>query len=134
MKINAFPKKNERFFRLNIKADLSMRLKSLHGVPGRHRHRRDCPFMAAFRLSWAAPPRAPSSPFWRRLILLYEPVKRLTNVNNTIQQGIAGAERVFSIIDMETGVRNSEEAVPLPRISPGIDIENVTFRYEERPS
>ncbi len=32
--------------------------------------------------------------FLTALIMLYEPVKRLTNVNNTIQQGIAGAERV----------------------------------------
>jgi subfamily B ATP-binding cassette protein MsbA len=52
-------------------------------------------------------------------------------VNNTIQQGIAGAERVFSIIDVEPEIRNSEQAVPLPRISRGIDVENVTFRYEE---
>jgi len=37
--------------------------------------------------------------FLAALLMLYEPVKRLTNVNNTIQQGIAGAERVFSIID-----------------------------------
>ncbi|MDP2725780.1 MAG: ABC transporter transmembrane domain-containing protein, partial [Syntrophales bacterium] len=37
--------------------------------------------------------------FLTAIIMLYEPIKRLTNVNNTIQQGIAGAERVFSIID-----------------------------------
>jgi subfamily B ATP-binding cassette protein MsbA len=71
--------------------------------------------------------------FLTALIMLYEPVKRLTNVNNTIQQGIAGAKRVFSIIDTIPDIRNDERAVNLPKISRGIDIKNVTFRYEEAP-
>ena len=71
--------------------------------------------------------------FLTALIMLYEPVKRLTNVNNTIQQGIAGAERVFSIMDLVPDIRNRPDAVPLPRISREIEIRNVTFRYEEAP-
>ena len=71
--------------------------------------------------------------FLTALIMLYEPVKRLTNVNNTIQQGIAGAKRVFSIIDMEPDIKNSVDAIPIPKISRGIDIEKVTFCYEETP-
>jgi subfamily B ATP-binding cassette protein MsbA len=71
--------------------------------------------------------------FLAALIMLYEPVKRLTNVNNCIQRGIAGAERVFSIIDMEPDIKNSVDATPIPKISRGIDIENVTFCYEEAP-
>ena len=71
--------------------------------------------------------------FLTALIMLYEPVKRLTNVNNTIQQGIAGAKRVFSIIDTIPDIRNDARAVALPKISEGIDIQNVTFRYEEAP-
>ncbi|MCL5808137.1 MAG: lipid A export permease/ATP-binding protein MsbA [Deltaproteobacteria bacterium] len=71
--------------------------------------------------------------FLTALIMLYEPVKRLTNVNNTIQQGIAGAERVFSIIDLVPEIRNHSEAVPLARITREIKIQNVTFGYEETP-
>jgi subfamily B ATP-binding cassette protein MsbA len=71
--------------------------------------------------------------FLTALIMLYEPVKRLTNVNNTIQQGIAGAERVFSIIDLVPEIGNRADAAPLPRISREIEIRNVTFRYEEAP-
>jgi len=71
--------------------------------------------------------------FLTALIMLYEPVKRLTNVNNTIQQGIAGAQRVFSIMDLVPEIRNRPDAVPLPRISREIEIRNVTFRYEEAP-
>jgi subfamily B ATP-binding cassette protein MsbA len=71
--------------------------------------------------------------FLAALILLYEPIKRLTNVNNTIQQGIAGAQRVFSIIDAVPEIRNKPGAIPLPAISKAIDIRNVTFRYENTP-
>jgi len=126
-----FSEENERFFRLNIKA-VSINAAS-------------SPFMeflggigiAAIILygglqviKGGATPGTFFS-FLTALIMLYEPVKRLTNMNNTIQQGIAGAQRVFSIIDMEPEISNSEQAVPLPRISQGIDIENVNFRYEE---
>ena len=69
--------------------------------------------------------------FLAALLLLYEPVKRLTNVNNTIQQGIAGAERVFSIIDRVPDIIDKPKAINLPPITRGIDIKNVTFRYEE---
>jgi subfamily B ATP-binding cassette protein MsbA len=71
--------------------------------------------------------------FLTALIMLYEPVKRLTNVNNTIQQGIAGAQRVFAIIDLVPEIGNRPGAAPLPRISREIEIRNVTFSYEEAP-
>ena len=71
--------------------------------------------------------------FLTALIMLYEPVKRLTNVNNTIQQGVAGAERVFGIIDTVPDIRDEPDAIDLPKISQGIDIENVTFCYDETP-
>ena len=71
--------------------------------------------------------------FLTAIIMLYEPIKRLTNVNNTIQQGIAGAERVFSIIDQAPEIMNKAGAVVLPKITTGIEINNVTFCYEMAP-
>jgi len=71
--------------------------------------------------------------FLAALLMLYEPVKRLTNINNTINQGIAGGERIFSIIDRVPDIIDKPGAVNLPQITKSIDIENVTFRYEEKP-
>ncbi len=71
--------------------------------------------------------------FLAALIMLYEPVKRLTNVNNTIQQGIAAAQRVFHILDTIPDIRNAPQAIALPKISNHIDIRDVTFSYEEDP-
>jgi subfamily B ATP-binding cassette protein MsbA len=71
--------------------------------------------------------------FIAALLMLYEPIKRLTNVNNTINQGVAGAERIFSVIDRTPDIEDRPGAVALPKISRGIDIENVTFCYETTP-
>ncbi|NTW78001.1 MAG: ATP-binding cassette domain-containing protein, partial [Syntrophaceae bacterium] len=71
--------------------------------------------------------------FLAALLMLYEPVKRLINVNNTIQQGIAGADRVFSIIDRLPDIDDKPGARALPPITRSIDIENVTFHYEKTP-
>lgn len=71
--------------------------------------------------------------FLAALLMLYEPVKRLINVNNTIQQGIAGADRVFSIIDRVPDIDDKPGARALPPVTRSIDIEDVTFSYEKTP-
>lgn len=71
--------------------------------------------------------------FLAAVLMLYEPVKRLTNINNTINQGIAGADRIFSIIDRVPDIKDKPGAVNLSPIKNNIDIESVTFRYEEKP-
>jgi subfamily B ATP-binding cassette protein MsbA len=71
--------------------------------------------------------------FLAALFLLYEPIKRLTNVNNTINQGIAGADRIFSIIDLKPDIEDKPDARELPPITQSIDIQNVTFCYDTTP-
>jgi subfamily B ATP-binding cassette protein MsbA len=71
--------------------------------------------------------------FLAAVLMLYEPVKRLANVNNTVNQGIAGADRVFSIIDLVPDIKDKSDAIVLPPVSRRIDIENVMFCYEQTP-
>ena len=71
--------------------------------------------------------------FLTALIMLYEPVKRLTNTNNVIQQGIAAAVRVFNVMDMSPDIKNRDNAKELTRISGKIEIRNVTFSYDDEP-
>ena len=35
------------------------------------------------------------------VFLLYDPIKKLTRVNAVVQQGFAGAERIFQVLDTE---------------------------------
>ncbi len=69
--------------------------------------------------------------FMTALLMLYEPVKRLSGINNTIQQGIAAAERVFEVIDTLPEVEERPEAKPLPGVRAGIAFEGVGFRYAD---
>ena len=71
--------------------------------------------------------------FLTAIIMLYEPVKRLTNVNNTIQQGIAAATRVFNIMDITPEIKDKKKAIHLPSISNNIDIRNISFSYDDTP-
>ena len=67
--------------------------------------------------------------FLTALMLLYEPVKHLTSVNNVIQQGLAAAERVFDILDISPEIADAPDAVDIPQSSGHIAFSNVSFRY-----
>jgi subfamily B ATP-binding cassette protein MsbA len=69
--------------------------------------------------------------FLAALLMLYEPVKRLSNVNNSIQQGLAGASRIFEILDTVPEIRNKPGARDLGEIREGIEFQDVWFKYEE---
>ena len=69
--------------------------------------------------------------FMTALLLLYRPVKSLSNINNTIQQGIAAAERVFAVIDTLPEIQDRPEAIELKEIREGISFDNVSFQYTE---
>ena len=67
--------------------------------------------------------------FLTALFMLYEPVKRLSRVNNVIQQGIAAATRVFEVMDTLPEVEEKPGAPPLPPIRREIELDHVAFRY-----
>lgn len=69
--------------------------------------------------------------FLAALLMLYEPVKRLSGVNNTVQQGLAAASRIFEVLDTVPEIRNKPGAEVLSSVSKGIEFQNVSFKYEE---
>jgi subfamily B ATP-binding cassette protein MsbA len=69
--------------------------------------------------------------FLTALIAAYEPVKGVTKINSTIQQGLAAATRVFAILDVEPEIRDKENAVTLPPFSRRIECKNLSFRYND---
>ncbi len=71
--------------------------------------------------------------FITAMFLLYEPFKRLTKTNSTIQQGVAGAERVFELLDTAPEVVDRPAARPLTAMKRGIVFEHVGFRYGADP-
>ena len=68
------------------------------------------------------------------LLLAYQPVKALGNLNISVQEGLAGADRIFKLLDskpelMELDDKNNKAI----NISKGkIEIKNLSFAYEEK--
>src|SRR5262249_28759968 len=64
------------------------------------------------------------------LVMLYQPFKKLVRTNYTIQQGIAGAERAFSLLDMKPTIVDRPGARVIDGVREGIEFHDVTFAYE----
>jgi len=67
--------------------------------------------------------------FLAAVFMCYAPIRELSQVNLEIQEGLAGAARVFELLDTATEIKEEEETVSLPLISKGIDFQKVTFKY-----
>jgi len=63
------------------------------------------------------------------LVMLYEPIKRLTNIHNIFQQGVGAAQRVFEYLDTSQDVAEHPNAVRLAKFENHIRFENVSFCY-----
>lgn len=62
------------------------------------------------------------------------PIINFGNFYNQLMMAMAGAERVFALLDMEPEVADTDDAKPIPRITGHVQFENVTFGYNpERP-
>ncbi len=74
--------------------------------------------------------------FITALLLAYEPMKRLANLNSSLQEGLAGAQRLFELLDTEPGIQDSPGAQPLPAPTAGeIELAGVSFAYvEDQPA
>jgi len=71
--------------------------------------------------------------FLTAVMLLYEPLKKLSKLNNTVQEGLAALDRVFEIIEKEPEITDCEGAVELSSSAHRVRFENVTFSYGEEP-
>ncbi len=67
--------------------------------------------------------------FITALLLAYQPLKNLANLNSSLQEGLAAAERIFEVLDIEPTIRDKPGARPL-RIAGGeIRFDSVRFGY-----
>jgi ATP-binding cassette subfamily B protein len=57
------------------------------------------------------------------------PLRQIANLYNSIQAALAGAERVFEIIDNPPEIQDAPDAIPLENIRGDVRFENVNFSY-----
>lgn len=65
------------------------------------------------------------------LLLAYEPLKRLSNLNANLQEGLAAAARVFEVIDTPPHIVDKEDAHSTDRVKGNIEFQNVSFNYPD---
>ncbi|MFN4275178.1 MAG: ABC transporter ATP-binding protein [Ferrovibrio sp.] len=61
----------------------------------------------------------------------YQPLKALANLNTALQEGLAAAERIFSLLDIKPKITEAADAKPLVVSGGEIRLEQVSFRYSE---
>ena len=64
------------------------------------------------------------------LSLFYQPLAILARLVEDVQASYAGAVRVFDILDAESEIQESPDAVELPRCSGQITFDHVSFSYD----
>lgn len=62
---------------------------------------------------------------------LANPVKRISRVYGTIQKAMAGADRVFEIMDMPEAIQDKPEAKVMPPVRGYVEFDDVSFGYKE---
>ena len=67
------------------------------------------------------------------IVMMYTPLKRLTRVNNVVQQALGAAERVFEVLDQQVEIVDAPDAVALPPSKGHVCFENVSFGYDDDP-
>jgi subfamily B ATP-binding cassette protein MsbA len=67
--------------------------------------------------------------FITALLLAYQPLKNLANLNASLQEGLAAAERIFGVLDIEPEIRDSPGALPLTVGGGEIRFDAVRFGY-----
>jgi len=69
--------------------------------------------------------------FLSYIVSFYEPLRRLTEVDNTFQQAIAAGERIFELLDTRSEIQDQPGAVILEEIEGDVAFDHVHFRYGE---
>jgi subfamily B ATP-binding cassette protein MsbA len=64
---------------------------------------------------------------------MYQPFKNLTRTYTLLHQGLAGAERVFEILDEPPSIKDKPDAQMAPRFAKAIEFHDVRFAYGAKP-
>lgn len=69
--------------------------------------------------------------FLAALLMLYKPMKNLGDTLTAIQQFFVSLSRVFELFDLETEIKDKEDAKELKGLEHSISFENVNFEYKK---
>ncbi|MDH7487687.1 MAG: ABC transporter ATP-binding protein [Anaerolineae bacterium] len=59
----------------------------------------------------------------------YQPINRLTEIDNVFQEAIAAGSRIFELLDATSDIEDAPGAIDLPYVRGEVVFEDVSFRY-----
>lgn len=62
--------------------------------------------------------------------LMYQPLKKISRLNNAIQRGMAAIERIYDILERESDIIEDPSPVAIPTGSHRVAFKNVSFKYD----
>ncbi len=71
--------------------------------------------------------------FMAAVLMLYDPIKKLSGLNNSIQEGLAAADRIFDIIERDSDIVEDPDAPEIPPGPHSVTFQSVFFGYETEP-
>ncbi|MFA6021852.1 MAG: ABC transporter transmembrane domain-containing protein [Rhodospirillales bacterium] len=69
--------------------------------------------------------------FITALLMAYQPLKALANLNANLQEGLSAAQRVFEVLDCKPSIVDIQGALPLKIAGGAISFKNVGFAYND---
>jgi ATP-binding cassette, subfamily B, bacterial MsbA len=70
--------------------------------------------------------------FITAMLLAYQPLKNIANLNSNLQEGLAAAQRVFLMLDIEPEITERPDARTLEVTDGAIAFDGVSFRYNDK--
>lgn len=70
--------------------------------------------------------------FGTYLNMFWQPIHNISNFYNQLVTNIAGAERIFEILDTKPGIADGAEAVQMPEIAGEVVFDHVDFSYDDK--
>jgi subfamily B ATP-binding cassette protein MsbA len=67
------------------------------------------------------------------LLMLYEPVKRLTGIHNIFQQALGASQKVFEYLDRQERIVEKPDAIAFTGFHRHVEYTDVRFRYPNAP-
>src|SRR6185369_6151970 len=62
---------------------------------------------------------------------MYDPLRRLSRIQNYFQQSFAATSRIYALLDTHTEKSDRPGAVELPALGDRIQFHNVSFKYQD---
>jgi subfamily B ATP-binding cassette protein MsbA len=70
--------------------------------------------------------------FLAAVVMLYDPAKKMTKINNAVQEGMAAFNRIYDIIDTQSTIQDAPVPIHIEMKPHRVQFDKVSFKYEKQ--